>query len=127
MLALVGLFSAVTSLMACQDPTVAGIRIEGERYCEGFTDCLDGCDICGFTLCELPMETQSTACECDFWMCYAHCAKATCDSVWAAEAAAYCSGAIVARGEELAVCGVNCNAAWTLSPLSALVLMLVRW
>jgi len=127
MLALVGLFSVVTSLMACQEPTVAGIRTEGEQYCEGFTDCLDGCDICGFTLCELPLDNAAEVCGCDFWMCYAFCAKQKCDSAWLGEAAGYCTQKILEGGETYARCQVNCNAAWTLSPLSALALMIVRW
>jgi len=127
MLALVGLFSAGMSLMACQVPYVAEMRGRAEMYCEGAIDCFDGCDICGFTMCEFPMEGALPICECDFWMCYAYCAKAKCEPVWAAQAAAECSAIVLAGGDEYAACGVNCNAAWTLSPLSALVLMLVRW
>jgi len=128
MLALVGLFTATMSTTLCMMPEILAMRTDAEMRCEGAVDCFDGCDICGSKMCEVHAEVMTVTCECEFWMCFAYCAKQTCkDPVNAAGGAQWCAAGILARGEELAGCGVNCSAAWTLSPLSALVLMFVRW
>jgi len=128
MLALVGLFTATMSTTLCMMPEILAMRTDAEMWCDGAIECFDGCDICGSKMCELHAEVATSTCECDFLMCYAYCAKQICeDPVTAAGGAQRCAGWMLARGEELAGCAVNCSAAWTLSPLSALVLMFVRW
>jgi len=130
MLALVGLFTATMSTTLCMIPEILAMRTDAEMWCDGAIECFDGCDICGSKMCELHAEVvfASVPCECDFLMCYAYCAKQTCENpIGAAGGAQRCAAAVLARGEELAGCAVNCSAAWTLSPLSALVLMFVRW
>jgi len=130
MLALVGLFSAgLASTTMCQEPGVAADRVDAESQCDGMLECVDGCDMCGFTMCELPMENflASPYCICDYMMCWTYCAKKKCPDDVFADHSDECSWLIREGGDFFSGCQLDCSAAWTLSPLSALVLMFVRW
>merc|ERR1719513_289806 len=49
-------------------------------------------------MCELHAEVANVTCECDFWMCYAYCAKKTCeDPVVAAGGAQRCAAVMLVR------------------------------
>jgi len=96
MLALVGLFTATMSTTLCMIPEILAMRTDAEMWCDGAIECFDGCDICGSKMCELHAEVANVTCECDFWMCYAYCAKQTCeDPVVAAGGAQRCAAAML--------------------------------
>lgn len=124
MLAVTLLAFLAQSQSICTDATVSGILTGAETSCPGARACFDGCKYCnaGKKLCDV-MVAETVAdpsCACDFWMCYAYCAKANCESALQGSAAGYCAVTYPASAPS---CAVNCAGAWMLSAAVPLLLL----